>query len=245
VAAHFLTKEFTKRYIDAMALYKLNPLHWHLTDMGWVIEIKKVSELTRIESWPPIAHRWRRIYGKCTQGFYTQDDVREIVAYAATRRVTIVPEIELPAHSSVALACHPELPRPNWQCPVERIDSYFRYPFNYCAGNDETFKFLEGVLSEVIDLFPSTYIHIGGDEPVQGAWKACPKCQARIKEEGLKTKPNSKAISSSGLRNSFDPRGGESSAGRRSWKAAWRPRGRCNRGSTQSTPWKPPARAMM
>lgn len=183
---NFLTKEFTKRYIDVMALYKMNRLHWHLTDMGWAIEIKKYPELTKIENWPPVAPRWRRVYGKCTQGFYTQDDVREIIAFAASRHITIVPEIELPAHSSAALACYPELLCPNWKSPVKKMDSYFHYPFNYCAGNEKSFEFLEGVLSEVIDLFPSPYIHIGGDERARGAWKACPKCQARIKEEGLK-----------------------------------------------------------
>lgn len=183
---NFLTKEFTKRYIDAMALYKLNRLHWHLTDMGWAIEIKKYPELTKIENWPPIAPRWRRVYGKCTQGFYTHDDVRELVAYAASRHITIVPEIELPAHSSAALACYPELLCPNWKSPVEKADSYFHFPFNYCAGNERSFEFLEGVLSEVIDLFPSPYIHIGGDERARGAWKACPRCQARIQAEGLK-----------------------------------------------------------
>lgn len=183
---NFLDVEFTKRYVDAMALYKLNHLHWHLTDMGWAIEIKAYPELTRIENWPPIAPRWRRAYGKCTQGFYTQDEVRELVAYAAQRHVTIVPEIELPGHSSAALACYPELLCPNWKSPVKKIDSYFHYPINYCAGNEKTFEFLEGVLSEVMDLFPSPYIHIGGDERVRGAWKDCPRCQARIKEEGLK-----------------------------------------------------------
>ena len=182
---NFLTKEFTKRYIDAMALYKMNRLHWHLTDMGWAIEIKAYPELTNIENWPPIVPRWRRAYGKCTQGFYTQEDVRDIVAYAAQRHVMIVPEIELPGHSSAALACYPELLCPNWKSPVEKTDSYFHYPINYCAGNDKSFEFLEGVLSEVIDLFPSPYIHIGGDERVRGAWEACPRCQARIKEEGL------------------------------------------------------------
>ena len=114
---NFLTKEFTKRYIDVMAFYKMNRLHWHLTDMGWAIEIKKYPELTNIEKWPAVAPRWRRAYGKCTHGFYTQDDVREIVAYAAERHVTIVPEIELPAHSSAALACYPELRCPNCDEP--------------------------------------------------------------------------------------------------------------------------------
>ncbi len=182
---NFLDKEYTKRYIDTMALYKMNRLHWHLTDMGWAIEIKKYPELTNIEKWPPIAPRWRRAYGKCTHGFYTRDDVREIVAYAAERRVTIVPEIELPAHSSAALACYPELRCPNATNRVDPVNSYFDYPNNYCAGNEKTFEFLEDVLSEVIELFPSPLIHIGGDERIKGVWEKCPRCQARMKAEGL------------------------------------------------------------
>ena len=183
---NFLTKEFVKHYLDVMALYKLNRLHLHLTDMGWAIEIKQYPELTKIENWPAIVPRWRRTYGKCTQGFYTQDDIREIVAHATRRHIMVIPEIELPGHSSAALACYPELLCPNWKSPAKKIDSYFQYPINYCAGNEKTFEFLEGVLSEVIELFPGPYIHIGGDERVRGAWEACPRCQARIKEEGLK-----------------------------------------------------------
>ena len=183
---NFLTKEFTKRYIDAMALYKLNRLHWHLTDMGWAIEIKKYPELTNVAKWPAVAPRWRRVYGKCTHGFYTQDDVRELVAYAAQRHVTIVPEIELPAHSCAALACYPELRCPNARNRKDPVDSYFDYPNNYCAGNEKTFEFLEDVLSEVMELFPSPLIHIGGDERIKGVWSKCPRCQARMKAEGLK-----------------------------------------------------------
>ena len=182
---NFLTKELTKRYIDVMALYKMNRMHWHLTDMGWAIEIKKYPELTNVEKWPAVAPRWRRAYGKCTHGFYTQDDVREIVAYAAERHVTIVPEIELPAHSSAALACYPELRCPNATNRKDPVDSYFDYPNNYCAGNEKTFEFLEDVLSEVMDLFPSPLVHIGGDERIKGPWKKCPLCQARMKAEGL------------------------------------------------------------
>lgn len=183
---NFLDKEYTKRYIDALALYKMNRLHWHLTDMGWAIEIKKYPELTNIEKWPAVAPRWRRAYGKCTHGFYTQDDVREIVAYAARRHVTIVPEIELPAHSSAALACYPELRCPNATNRVEPVGSYFDYPNNYCAGNEKTFEFLEDVLSEVMELFPSPLIHIGGDERIKGVWSKCPLCQAHMKAEGIK-----------------------------------------------------------
>jgi hexosaminidase len=183
---NFLAKEFVKHYLDVMALYKLNRLHLHLTDMGWAIEIKRYPELTNIRNWPPIAPRWRRVYGKCTQGFYTQDDVREMVAHAARRHIMVIPEVELPGHSSAALACYPEMICPNWKSPVEKIDSYFHYPINYCAGNEKSFEFLEGVLSEVIELFPGPYVHIGGDERVRGAWEACPRCQAKIKTEGLK-----------------------------------------------------------
>ncbi len=184
---NFLTKEFTKRYIDVMACYKMNRLHWHLTDMNWAIEIKKYPELTNIEKWTPITNRWRRTYGKCNRGFYTQNDVREIVAYAAKRHVVIIPEIEMPGHSSAALGCYPELACPNWEMktkPAKR--NYWNYRTNYCAGNDKTFEFLENVLSEVIELFPSPLLHIGGDERRGGDWKRCPLCQARIKAEGLK-----------------------------------------------------------
>ena len=183
---NFLSKELTKRYLDTMALYKMNRLHWHLTDMGWAIEIKRYPELTNIEKWPPIAPRWRRAYGKCTHGFYTQEDIRELVAYAAQRRITIIPEIEIPAHSSAALACYPELACPNWTSKVKEPRSYFDYRNAYCAGNDKSFEFLEGVLTEVMELFPSRMIHIGGDERPKGFWSKCPLCQARIKQEGLK-----------------------------------------------------------
>ena len=183
---NFLTTDFVKHYLDVMALYKLNRLHLHLTDMGWAIEIKKYPELTNIKNWPPIAPRWRRVYGKCTQGFYTQDQMRQIIAHAARRHIMVIPEIELPAHSSAALACYPELICPNWKSQAEKIDSYFDLPFNYCAGNEKTFEFLEGVLSEIIELFPGPYVHIGGDERARGAWEACPRCQAKIKAEGLK-----------------------------------------------------------
>ena len=183
---NFLTKQYTKRYIDAMACYKMNRLHWHLTDMGWAIEIKKYPELTNLAKRTPITNRWRRAYGKCTHGFYTQDDVREIVAYAQRRHVTIVPEIEMPGHATAALACYPELACPNWPDKVVNATSYHSYRSIFCAGNDKTFAFLEDVLSEVIELFPSKRIHIGGDECSKGHWKTCPLCQARIKAERLK-----------------------------------------------------------
>ena len=121
---NFLDKEITKRYIDTMACYKMNRLHWHLTDMGWAIEIKKYPELTDLANRTPITNRWRRAYGKCTHGFYTQDDVRELVAYAARRQVTIIPEIEMPGHSTAALACYPEpgLPQLENEDPAREED---------------------------------------------------------------------------------------------------------------------------
>ncbi|MHB8897442.1 MAG: beta-N-acetylhexosaminidase [Thermoguttaceae bacterium] len=183
---NFLSVDFVKHYLDVMALYKLNRLHLHLADMGWALEIKKYPELTNIKNWRPVDPRWRRVYGKCTQGFYTQDEMRGILGHAARLHILVVPEIELPAHSTAALACYPELVCPNWKGPTEKVDSYFQYPFNYCAGNEKTFEFLEGVLSEVIDLFPGPYVHIGGDERSRGAWEDCPRCQARIQAEGLK-----------------------------------------------------------
>ena len=174
---HFMTKEFIKRYIDLLAFHKLNVLHWHLTeDQGWRIEIRKHPKLTEIGAWRGTGDER---YG----GFYTQDDVREIVAYAADRYITVVPEIEMPGHSQAALAAYPEL-----SCtggPFEVSTRWGVHKEVYCAGNEQTFALLEDVLSEVVELFPSEFIHIGGDECPKDRWKACPKCQARIAAEGL------------------------------------------------------------
>ena len=174
---HFMTKEFVKRYIDLLAYHKMNVLHWHLTeDQGWRIEIKKYPKLTEVGA-------WRGSGDDVTGGFYTQDDVREIVAYAASRHITVVPEIEMPGHSLAALAAYPEL-----SCtggPFSVGTRWGVYPDVYCAGNDQTFEFLQDVLSEVIELFPSPFVHIGGDECPKDRWKTCAKCQSRISEEGL------------------------------------------------------------
>ncbi|MCP4248860.1 MAG: family 20 glycosylhydrolase [bacterium] len=174
---HFMTKEFVKRYIDLLAYHKMNVLHWHLTeDQGWRIEIKKYPKLTEVGAW---RGKGDERYG----GFYTQQDVREIVAYAASRYITVVPEIEMPGHSVAALAAYPEL-----SCtggPFEVSTRWGIHSDVYCAGNEQTFAFLEGVLSEVLELFPSEFIHIGGDECPKQRWKECTKCQARIKAEGL------------------------------------------------------------
>ena len=176
---HFFPKETVKRAIDLLALHKMNRLHWHLTeDQGWRLEIKKYPKLTEVGAWRIGNDKSR--YG----GFYTQDDVREIVAYAASRHIIVVPEIEMPGHSSAALASYPELGCTGG--PYQVANSWGVFPDVYCAGNDRTFEIIQDVLDEVMTLFPSAYIHIGGDECPKERWKNCPKCQARIRNENLK-----------------------------------------------------------
>lgn len=176
---HFMSKDFIKRYIDLLAYHKMNVLHWHLTeDQAWRIEIKKYPELTIKGAW--------RTYddGSVYGGFYSQDDIKEIVKYAASRFVTVVPEIEMPGHSTAAISCYPEI-----SCtggPFEVGTLWGIYYDVYCAGNEKTFQFLQDVIDEVVELFPSKYIHIGGDEVPKNRWENCPKCQARIKSENLK-----------------------------------------------------------
>lgn len=175
---HIQPTAFVKRLIDLLALHKMNVLHWKLTeDQGWRIEIRRYPKLTEVGAW---REGPRGRYG----GFYTQNDLREIVAYARRRHVTIVPEIEMPGHSVAALAAYPEL-----SCtggPFKVATGWGVYRELYCAGKEETFEFLEHVLGEVLELFPSPVIHIGGDEAVKDRWKACGRCQARIRAEGLK-----------------------------------------------------------
>lgn len=181
VGRHFFPKEFIKKYIDLMASYKLNTFHWHLTeDQGWRIEIKKYPSLTEIGSKRSETAGDSTSYG----GFYTQNDIREIVRYARDRFITIVPEIEMPGHSLAALASYPELSCTGGPFKVGTVWGVFDDV--YCAGNEKTFEFLRNVLTEVIALFPGEVIHIGGDEVPKTRWKVCPKCQARIKSEGLK-----------------------------------------------------------
>ncbi len=176
---HFMEKDFVKRYIDLLAFHKMNTLHWHLTeDQGWRIEIKKYPKLTEIGAWRTLNDGTN--YG----GFYTQEDVKEVVAYAKSRGINVVPEIELPGHSQAAVASYPHLSCTGGPFEVETEWGVFKDI--YCAGNDSTFIFLEDVLTEVIDLFPGDYIHIGGDEAPKYRWENCSKCQRRIKEEGLK-----------------------------------------------------------
>jgi len=194
VSRHFFPKEDVLRMIDHMAIHKLNTLHLHLVDdQGWRIEIKKYPKLTEVGAWrvdredkhwnsrPKQEPGEKATYG----GFYTQEDIKEMVAFAQSRFVTIVPEIEMPAHVTSALAAYPQyscsggpftvLPGGVW--PITDI---------YCAGKDSTFLFLEDVLSEVMELFPSKYIHIGGDEATKTEWEKCPDCKKRAKAEGLK-----------------------------------------------------------
>lgn len=176
---HFMTKDFVKRYIDLLAYYKMNRFHWHLTeDQGWRIEIKKYPKLTEVGAWRKYED------GTIHGGFYTQDDIKEVIAYAHARFVTVIPEIELPGHSLAALACYPQL-----SCtggPFEVSTRWGVHKDVYCAGNEATFQFLADVLTEVVDLFPAEYIHIGGDEVPKERWQQCSKCQARIKAQGLR-----------------------------------------------------------
>lgn len=175
---HFMEKDFVKRYIDLLAFHKMNVLHWHLTeDQGWRIAIDKYPKLTEIGSWREGEN------GQSYGGFYTKEDIKEILAYAAERHITVVPEIELPGHCMAALAAYPELSCTGGPFEVETDWGVFKEI--YCAGNDSVFGFLEDVLTEVMELFPSKYIHIGGDEVPKYRWEHCDKCQQRLKEEGL------------------------------------------------------------
>jgi hexosaminidase len=180
VGRHFFGKKFVEEYIDLISRYKFNIFHWHLTeDQGWRIEIRKYPKLTSVGAWRKETLDDGQPYG----GFYTQDEIREVVAYARQRFVTIVPEIEMPGHSTAAIASYPEL-----SCtggPFEVQTKWRVFEDVYCAGNDRTFEFLQDVLTEVMDLFPGQFIHVGGDECPKTRWKVCPRCQARIKAEGL------------------------------------------------------------
>lgn len=175
---HFMSVEDIKKQIDILAQYKINVLHWHLTDdQGWRIEIKKYPKLTEVGAWRT------EFDGTVHGGFYTQDEIRDVVSYAAERFITVVPEIEMPGHSHAAIRAYPEL-----SCTKEPLADFYTWgspEIALCAGQDYTYEFLEDVIKEVVELFPSEYIHIGGDECQKTMWKKCPVCQARIKSEGL------------------------------------------------------------
>jgi hexosaminidase len=190
VCRHFMPLEFVRKYIDLIALHKMNRCHLHLTDdQGWRIEIRKYPKLAEISAWRDetlVGHyndEPRKFDGKVHGGFYTQDEIRDLVAYAAARYVTIVPEIEMPGHSQAALAAYPEISCTGGPFKVSTIWGIRKEV--YCAGNEKTFEFLENVLSEVMELFPGEFIHVGGDECPKDRWEECPRCQARIREEGL------------------------------------------------------------
>ena len=193
VSRHFFPKEFIKTYIDLIAMHKMNVFHWHLTDdNGWRIEIKKYPKLTSVSAWRVDREDqpWREVTPpkpgeKATYGgFYTQEDIREIVKYASERQVMILPEIEMPGHTSEVFAAYPSLSCSGKKMYV-RPGSYWPNEDIFCAGNDSVFVFLEDVLDEVMELFPGPYIHIGGDEADKTNWKKCPKCQQRMKDEHL------------------------------------------------------------
>lgn len=188
VCRHFFTLDEMKRIVDVMALHKLNTLHWHLTeDQGWRIEIKKYPKLTEIGSIRKktmIAKEWDNYDNTPYGGFYTQDEIREFVKYAQDRCITIIPEIDLPGHMMAALASYPELGCTGG--PYEVSGQWGVRDDVLCPGKEKTFEFIEGVLTEVMELFPSKYIHIGGDECPKVRWEKCPKCQARIKKENIK-----------------------------------------------------------
>ena len=189
VCRHFYPVEFVKRYIDLLALHNMNTFHWHLTeDQGWRIEIKKFPKLTEVGS-----IRNKTVIGKAGSGkydntpyggFYTQEQAKDIVKYAQERFITVIPEIDLPGHMLAALAAYPELGCTGG--PYEVCPDWGIFDDVLCIGNDKTLPFLEGILAEIIEIFPSKYIHIGGDEAPRTRWKECSKCQARIKNEGLK-----------------------------------------------------------
>lgn len=178
VCRHFFDKQVVKNYIDLLAYYKMNVLHWHLTeDQGWRIAIDKYPKLTEIAAWR------KDSLGNEYGGYYSKNDIREIVDYAEKRNISIIPEIELPGHSQAAIAAYPQL-----SCtgsPVAVANDWGVFKEIYCAGKDSTFIFLEDVLKEVLELFPSKYIHIGGDEAPKYRWENCSHCQKRMKDENL------------------------------------------------------------
>lgn len=190
VGRHFFPVAFIKKYIDLMSMLKMNTFHWHLTeDQGWRIEIKKYPKLQEIAAFRKetlIGHystNPQKFDGKKYGGFYTQEEIKDIVNYATERQVTVIPEIEMPGHAQAALSAYPEL-----GCtgePIESATKWGVFEDIYCP-KEETFKFLEDVIDEVITLFPGKYIHIGGDEAPKTRWKNCDHCQALIRKEGLK-----------------------------------------------------------
>jgi hexosaminidase len=194
VSRHFFPASFVKKYIDYLAFHKMNTFHWHLTDdQGWRIEIKSYPKLTEVGAWRDstlIGHTRAtpvRFDGVRYGGYYTQDEVKDIIHYAAVRGITIIPEVDIPGHSRAAIASYPELstdPDSSWK--VATIWATFNRHNNVLAPNEKTFAFLKAVFGEIADLFPSPYIHVGGDECSKTWWKADPQTQSFMKQHGLK-----------------------------------------------------------
>ena len=203
VSRHFFDVNFVKKQIDAFAYYKLNRLHLHLTDAaGWRIEIDKYPRLTEFAAWREFP-TWKEWWNNGRQyseegsenaygGYYTKEDIRELVAYAESRYITVIPEIEMPAHTNSSLAAYPELACPIVKDFISVIPGMGAHASEivYCAGNDSVYTFLQDVMDEILDLFPSRYIHIGGDEARKTYWEKCPLCQARMKKEKLSFLPS-------------------------------------------------------
>ena len=179
VSRHFFSVDFLKKHIDLLSLYKINTFHWHLTDdQGWRIAIKKYPKLTSLGAWRKEAD------GSSHGGFYSQEQIKDVVSYAQQRNITVIPEIEMPGHTMAAIVAYPEL-----SCRKKQLEvaSYFGVINDvYCAGQERTYQFCQDVLTEVLALFPSKYIHIGGDEVPKFRWQQCPVCQQKIKAQGLK-----------------------------------------------------------
>ena len=187
-ARHFFTADSVRIYIDMLALHNINKFHWHLTDdQGWRFESKKYPELTVVgstRSQTMVNKQWDTFDGKPHGGFYTQQEMKDIVKYAADRNITVIPEIDLPGHMVAALATYPQLGCTGG--PYKVRETWGIAEDVLCAGNPETYDFIKNILEEVTEVFPSEYIHIGGDECPKDSWKKCPKCQAKIKELGIK-----------------------------------------------------------
>ena len=189
-ARHFFPLEFVKRYIDLLAMHNMNVFHWHLTeDQGWRLEIKKYPELTQkgsIRQGTQVGRNDRVFDGVPYGGYYTQEQAREIVEYARQRYITVIPEFDIPGHTKAALACYPELGCTGGPYQVARSWGVFQDVL--CLGKEKTFTFVQDVLDEIMDIFPSKVIHIGGDESPTVAWEQCPLCQKKMKEEGVDAK---------------------------------------------------------
>lgn len=192
VGRHYFSTDYLKEIIDMLALHNINYFHWHLTeDQGWRIEIKKYPQLTEIGSKRKETIKdWetKEMDGTPVSGYYTQEEAKEIVAYAAERYITVIPEIDMPGHMLAALASYPELGCTGG--PYEVSTTFGVFQDVLCGGNDKTLQFAKDVVNEIMDIFPGPYIHIGGDECPKARWKECPKCQAKIKQLGLKDTPD-------------------------------------------------------